>query len=89
MEQILKQTIESGYLYLRVYEMELWRYLCGGFTISATSTRLSIDDRIAAAFCTAFTDLRKAFDLKHCLSMALVLSRAITTIDAMSGYISS
>ncbi|KIM89542.1 hypothetical protein PILCRDRAFT_1896 [Piloderma croceum F 1598] len=46
---------------------------------------VDVDDQIAKIF-TSFTDLRKAFDSKHILSIALVLSRTATTIDAICGY---
>jgi len=46
-----------------------------------------VDDQIAA-FCTVFTDLRKAFDSKIGLSTALVFYRATFAIDATSTYLS-
>jgi hypothetical protein len=45
----------------------------------------NVEDRIAA-FCTAFTALRQAFDSKLALNSALVLSRAAITIEAISEY---
>ena len=45
-----------------------------------------VDDQIAA-FCTAFTDLRKDFDSRLTLSTALFLSQAMTKIDAISPHL--
>ena len=45
----------------------------------------NVEDRIAV-FCAAFTSLRQAFDSKLALNTALELSRAATTIDAISEY---
>ena len=45
-----------------------------------------VDDRITE-FCAAFTALRKTFDSKLTVNTALVLSRAMTTVEAISGYL--
>jgi hypothetical protein len=41
------------------------------------------DDRITA-FCAAFTVLRKTFESKLTINSALVLSRVVTTVNAIS-----
>ena len=45
-----------------------------------------VDDQITA-FCAAFTALRKTFDSKLTVNTALVLSRAVTTVEAISEYL--
>ena len=45
-----------------------------------------IDDQITK-FCAAFTVLRKTFDSKLTVNTALVLSRAVTTVEAISEHL--
>jgi hypothetical protein len=42
-----------------------------------------VDDRITA-FCAAFTVLQKTFESKLTINTALVLSRVVTTVNAIS-----
>jgi len=92
--QILRQTIKCGYFiqdYTRHHfggkgrrhlqrDNEMTKYLPERTIVQPFS---GIDDQITA-FCTAFTDLRTTFDSKLALNTALVLSRAVATIDATS-----
>ena len=45
-----------------------------------------VDDQITE-FCAAFTALRKTFDSKLTVNTALVLSRAMTTVEAISEHL--
>ena len=45
-----------------------------------------VDDRITE-FCAAFTDLRKSFDSKLAVNTALVHSRVVTTVEAISEHL--
>ena len=45
-----------------------------------------VDDQIAE-FCAAFTALQKTFDSKLAVNTALVLSRAVTTVEAISEHL--
>ena len=97
--QILKQSIKCGYFiqdYTRHHfggkerhhrrrDNKMTKYLPGRTIVQPFSR---IDDQITA-FCTAFTDLRTTFDSKLALNTALVLSRAVATIDATSASLYS
>ena len=45
-----------------------------------------VDDQITE-FCATFTVLRKTFDSKLTVNTALVLSRAVTTVEAISEHL--
>ena len=95
--QILRQTIECGY-----FIQEYTRRNFGGMwqpslaEVNNTTKYLSertiaqpfagVDDRITA-FCAAFTVLRKTFDSKLTVNTALVHSRAVTTVEAISEHL--
>jgi hypothetical protein len=95
--QILRQTIECGYFiqeYTRRNFGGMWQpYWQRAKSMTKYSSERTIvqpfagvDDRITA-FCAAFTALRKTFDSKLTMNTALVLSRAVTTIEAISEHL--
>ena len=71
----------------RIYATQLWRFVTGllehnGSVTKDLSVRVIVDQ--IAAFCTAFTDLRKDFDSRLSRSRALVLSQPRADIDAIN-----
>jgi hypothetical protein len=94
---ILKQTIECGYFIqeytrsnfggmLLVYCRIVGSMIDGQLERAIVNSISDVDGQITK-FCTVFADLRKNFDSRTLVHVALVVSRMASSIDAIRGYL--
>ena len=94
---ILKQTIECGYFIqeytrsnfggmLLIYCRIDGSMIDGQLERAIVNSISDVDDQITK-FCIVFAELRKNFDSRTLIHVALVVSRMASSIDAIRGYL--
>ena len=94
---MLEQTIECGY-FIQEYTRSnfggelLVNWCVDGSMADGQLERVIVNstndvDGQISKFCAAFADLRKNFDSKALVHVALVVSRMASSIDAIRGYL--